>query len=145
MSLAVARLLGLPEAQWAVISTVVVTHSDLGTSLTVSGARFAGTALGAVAAAALATGMQSSMLAVAVGMFGLGLICAVLGMDGAAYRFAGITLAIVILASPRDHAWITAAHRFLEVSIGIATGLALTALWPERKPPPATREGGGKA
>jgi len=30
-------------------------------------------------------------------------------------------------------AWVIAAHRFAEVSIGIAVGLIVTALWPEKK------------
>jgi hypothetical protein len=29
-------------------------------------------------------------------------------------------------------AWVVALHRFVEVSVGIIVGLALTALWPER-------------
>jgi len=33
---------------------------------------------------------------------------------------------------PRTHApWIVALHRFVEISVGIAVGLILTALWPE--------------
>ncbi len=28
--------------------------------------------------------------------------------------------------------WLIAVHRFVEVSLGIAVALALTALWPER-------------
>jgi hypothetical protein len=28
-------------------------------------------------------------------------------------------------------AWIVATHRFVEVAVGIAVGLALTAVWPE--------------
>jgi hypothetical protein len=53
----------------------------------------------------------------------------------AAYRFAGITLAIIRLIG-RDRApWVAAIHRFVEVSIGIAVGLVITALWPEREAP----------
>lgn len=131
-SLAIARTIRLPEAEWAAISTMVVTQSTLGAALTISGQRFAGTALGVTAGALLATHLQPGMLAFAVGIFGLGLICAVLRLDRAAYRFAGITLAIVVLISRNNPAWVIAAHRFFEVSLGIATGLALTALWPER-------------
>lgn len=131
-SLAIARTIRLPEAEWAAISTIVVTQSTLGAALTISGQRFAGTALGVAAGALLANYVQPSMLAFAVGIFGLGLICAVLRLDRAAYRFAGITLAIVVLISRNNPAWLIAAHRFFEVSLGIATGLALTAFWPGR-------------
>jgi len=132
VSLAIARVFRLPEAEWAAISTMVVTQSTLGAALTISGQRFAGTALGAIAAALLAAYAGSSMLTFAAGVFILGLICAVLGLDRAAYRFSGITLAIILLVSRGNPAWTIAAHRFIEVSLGIATGLALTAVWPER-------------
>jgi uncharacterized membrane protein YccC len=32
-----------------------------------------------------------------------------------------------------NQAWIIAVHRFVEVSIGIAVGLAITAFWPEHR------------
>ena len=139
-SLAIARLFRLPEAQWAAISTMVVTQSTLGAALTISGQRFAGTALGAlggICVDALATYLGSTMLAFGIGVFGLGLICALLRLDYAAYRFAGITLAIVMLVPKDNPVWILAAHRFFEVSLGIATGLAMTALWPNGSAPGA--------
>jgi len=55
----------------------------------------------------------------------------VLRMDRSAYRFASITIAIVMLVSRAATPWVVALHRFIEVSVGIAIGLALTALWPE--------------
>jgi len=61
------------------------------------------------------------------------LICAALRL-GEAYRLASVTLAIVMLIAHTKPAWIVAAHRFVEVSVGIAVGLALTALWPEGEP-----------
>jgi hypothetical protein len=33
---------------------------------------------------------------------------------------------------PSHGAWVAALHRFLEVSTGIAVGLAISAMWPER-------------
>jgi uncharacterized membrane protein YccC len=63
----------------------------------------------------------------------LGLLCTVLRLERNTYRYAGITLAIVMLV-PRDKAaWIVAEHRFIEVSIGIVIGLIITAIWPERR------------
>jgi uncharacterized membrane protein YgaE (UPF0421/DUF939 family) len=144
VSLAIARMFRLPEAYWAAISTMVVTQSTLGAAWTISGERFAGTVLGAAAGVLLANQLGSGMLAFSVGVFGLGLICAVLRLDNAAYRFAGITLAIVVLVSRSQPAWIVATHRFFEVSLGIVTGLVMTALWPERdRPVPARAKGGG--
>jgi uncharacterized membrane protein YccC len=74
------------------------------------------------------------MIAFAVGLVGLGLLCALLHLDRPAYRFAGITLAIIVLVPPAEPAWRMALHRFVEVSVGIAVGLAATKVWPERDP-----------
>jgi uncharacterized membrane protein YccC len=103
----------------------------LGAALIISGERFAGTALGAFAGGLLASYLRSGFLGFVAGLFGLGLVCALLRLDRAAYRFAGITLAIIVLVTRSHPAVIIAAHRFFEVSLGIATGLAFTALWPE--------------
>jgi uncharacterized membrane protein YccC len=131
-SFAIARLFRLPEAEWAAVSTMVVTQSTLGAALTISGERFAGTALGAFTGGLLATYLRSGTLAFVTGLFMLGLVCPLLRLDRAAYRFAGITLAIIVLVTRSQPAVIIAAHRFFEVSLGIATGLAFTALWPEQ-------------
>jgi uncharacterized membrane protein YgaE (UPF0421/DUF939 family) len=134
ISLVVARLFRLPEAYWAAITTIIVTQSTLGAALTVSKQRLAGTAIGAVLGALTATYVGSNAMAFAGGVFMCGLICSELRIEQAAYRYAGITLAIVMLAVRTEAPWIIAIHRFLEISIGIAVALILTALWPERKP-----------
>jgi Ca2+/H+ antiporter len=61
----------------------------------------------------------------------MGLICAALYPDKAAYRFAGITLAIVTLIPQDKAASVIAVHRFLQVAMGIVVGLLLTAAWLE--------------
>jgi uncharacterized membrane protein YccC len=66
-----------------------------------------------------------------VGLFALGVLCAFLRVRRSAYRYAGITLAIVMLIARTQPAWIIAVHRFIEISIGIAVGLMVAALWPE--------------
>ncbi len=130
-SLLIARLFKLPEAYWAAITTLVVMQSSLGAALTVSWQRFAGSAIGAVAGALFATYFGSNTAMFAVGIFVMGIVCAALRLDKAAYRFAGITLAIIMLVAHSASAWIVAVHRFIEVAVGIAVGLALTAVWPE--------------
>lgn len=142
-SLLLARLFRLPEAYWAAITTLVIMQSTLGAALTVSGQRFAGTALGAALGAFVATYFGASAAAFAVAVFLAGLLCAPLRLDRSAYRFASITLAIVMLVTRVNAAWIIALHRFIEVSVGIAIGLALTALWPENvQEVPAQRAAG---
>jgi uncharacterized membrane protein YgaE (UPF0421/DUF939 family) len=141
-SLLVARVCRLPESYWAVITTLVVMQSTVGAAFLISTRRLAGTALGAALGAMLATYFGPNVLAFGAGLFLLGPICAALGrayrplqehLDRTAYRFAGITLAITMLIVRPRAAWVVAVHRFIEVSIGIAVGLIVTVLWPERR------------
>jgi uncharacterized membrane protein YccC len=60
------------------------------------------------------------------------LLCFILRLERNAYRYAGVTLAIVMLVQRDSAAWSVAEHRFIEVAIGIVVGLILTAIWPER-------------
>jgi uncharacterized membrane protein YccC len=135
-ALLVARLFHLPEAYWACITAVIVTQSNLGATLTISGQRLAGTALGATAGALISSYLGPNVIAFGLGLFVLGLLCAALHLEKNAYRYAGITLAIVLLVPHSSTAWTIAVHRFLEVSIGIAVALLLTAIWPQRYPAP---------
>ena len=142
LSLVVARAFGLPEAYWSTITTLIIMQSTLGAAWTVSEQRLAGTAVGAVMAGLLTTYFGSNLMAFALGVFALGLTCAALRLDDA-YRLASVTLAIVMLIARPEKAWIVAAHRFVEVAVGIAVGLALTAVWPGVEPtasiaPPAS-------
>jgi len=61
----------------------------------------------------------------------LGLLCALAYLDRSAYRFGGVTLAIVLLIPRAAPAWIIAFHRFAEVSIGIAVALLFATVWPQ--------------
>ena len=79
-------------------------------------------------AALLTTYFGSNLMVFGLGVFALGLICAALRLEDA-YRLASVTLAIVMLIARPEKAWIVAAHRFVEVAVGIAVGLALTAVW----------------
>ena len=131
VSLLVARLFRLPEAYWAPITTLVITQSSLGAALEVSWQRFVGTALGAVLGAIAASYFGSQMLVFAGSVFILRLIYALVHRDRSAYRFGGVTLAIVTLVPRTGPAWKVAFHRFAEVSIGIVVALILTVVWPE--------------
>jgi uncharacterized membrane protein YccC len=138
-SLMTARLLRLPEAYWAPITTLVITQSSLGAALAVSSQRFMGTVLGALVGAIIASqlGPQANpalRLAVFGGsIFLLGLVCALARSDRSAYRFGGVTLAIVLLVPRTGPAWQVAFRRFAEVSIGIAVALLLAWIWPEKE------------
>ena len=137
VSVLVARLFGLPEAYWAPITTLVITQSSLGAAFTVSWQRFVGTALGAVVGAIAASHFGPHVLVFGTCVFILGLLRAMAHLDLTAYRFGGITLAIVLLIPRAAPAWQTAFHRFAEVSIGIGVALVLAWVWPEREGTPS--------
>jgi uncharacterized membrane protein YgaE (UPF0421/DUF939 family) len=111
ISLALARLLRLPESFWAPVTAVVVMQSTLGASWTASVQRFVGTVIGAAAGAIAATYFRGNALAFGIGIFLLGLFCAALRLDRAAYRFAGITLAIIMLVASAAPPWRLALYR----------------------------------
>jgi len=139
VSLFIARLFRLPEAYWAPITTLVITQSSLGAALAVSGQRFIGTALGACVGVIVASYFGPNMLVFGASVFLLGVLSAVVHSRRSAYRFAGVTLAIVMLVPRTAPAWRIALHRFAEVSIGIGVALLLAALWPEREDTPSDK------
>ena len=126
-SLLLARTLKLPEFYWAPISTIVIMLSTIN-PLTLAWQRFAGTALGAALGALIATFIGSNWIVYGVGIIVCGILCAILRL-GSAYRFAAITLSIVLLIAHERAPWIVAAHRFVEVSLGIAVALLVTTVW----------------
>ncbi len=135
-SVLVARLFRLPEAYWALITTLVVTQSSLGPALIVSWQFLVGTALGAVIAAMVASLLGPSLFVFGASIFILGPACAIARSDRSAYRFAGVTLAVVLLIPRANPVWQIAVHRFAEVCIGIAVALILAVVWPERESTP---------
>jgi uncharacterized membrane protein YccC len=140
VSVLAARLFRLPETYWAAVTTLVITQSSLGAALSVSWQRFVGTALGAVVGAIVASYFGPHVLVFGACVFILGLLCALARSDQSAYRFGGVTLAIVLLVPRTGPAWQTSIHRFAEVAIGIGVALILAWVWPEREvTPPAKR------
>lgn len=133
LSYLIARLFRLPEAYWAPISAMIVMQSTMGAALPISVQRFVGTGIGAVVGAAAASYFPGSVWAFGIAVFLIGMLCAVLRVERSAYRFAGISLALVMLVTRATNVWIIASRRFFEVSLGIAVGLLLSALWPERR------------
>jgi uncharacterized membrane protein YgaE (UPF0421/DUF939 family) len=77
----------------------------------------------------LATVLHSSTLVYGLGILACGMLAWVLRLGGA-YRFAAITLSIILLVPRAQAPWITGWHRFLEVSLGIFVALVVTMVWP---------------
>jgi hypothetical protein len=62
------------------------------------------------------------------GIFVCGIVCSFLRLVSA-YRFAAITLSIVLLIAHQRPPWIVASHRFVEVSLGIVLSLLAAEVW----------------
>ena len=65
--------------------------------------RIAATALDALVGALLASYFTGNLLVFAAAVFLLGLLCSAFRMEKTAYRYASVTLAIIVLI-PRSHA-----------------------------------------
>ena len=126
-SMLLAYLLRLPEFYWAPISTMVILLSTVD-PIPLSWQRFVGTALGAAVGAVIATFFHPNWMAYGASIFLCGILSAVFRI-GPAYRFAAITVSIVLLIAHAAPPWIVAIHRFVEVSLGIAVALLVALVW----------------
>ena len=133
VSVIIARLVRMPEAYWAAIATLVVMQSTLGATLTLSIERIVATAVGASVGAVEANFFGLNLFAFALAIVLLGLLSRAFRLEKTAYRYASVTLAIVVLIPRANAPWAIALHRFIEFSIGIFVALAVVALWPERQ------------
>ena len=123
----------MPEAYWAAIATLVVMQSTLGATLTLSVERIVASALGASLGAIASTYCGSNLFIFALTIFLLGILSFVLRLERSGYRYASVTLTIIVLIPRTGAPWIIAAHRFIEVSIGILVALAVVAIGEERR------------
>jgi len=130
VSYLIARLFRLQEAYWAPTSAIIVIQFlTLSAALPVSMQYVAGTAVGAAVGAATDIYFPGSVWACGAAIVAIGLMCVVLRIERSAFRYASITLVIVMLVPRSTSARLVALHRFFEVSIGIAVGLALFTIW----------------
>ena len=110
-SVLIARLVQMPEAYWAAIATLVVMQSTLGATLTLSIERVVATAVGASAGALEANFFGANLVAFAVAIVLIGLLSIAFRLEKTAYRYASVTLAIIVLIPRSAPAWIIALHR----------------------------------
>ena len=97
----------------------------------------AGTVLGAALGATMASHFGPHALVFGISVFILGVLTAAVHSNHSAYRFAGVTLAIVLLVPRTDSASQMAVHRFSEVCVGLGVALILTLVWPENEETPS--------
>ena len=133
LSVLLARLVGMPEAYWAVIATVVVMQSPLSSTVPLAIQRIVAAALGASLGAIESAYFGANLIAFALTIFVLGLISLAFRLERVGYSYASITLAIIVLIPRAEVPWIAAAHRFAEVSLGILVALAVVAVWREEQ------------
>jgi len=133
LSISIAWLLQLPEAYWAAIATVVVMESNLGSTLPLALQRIVASALGASVGVIESTYFRQNLVAFGFAIFLLGLLSLTFRVEKTGYRYACITLAIIVLIPRSDAPWIIAIHRFIEVSVGILVALAVVAVWREEQ------------
>jgi uncharacterized membrane protein YgaE (UPF0421/DUF939 family) len=129
LSVLLARLVGMPEAYWAVIATLVVMQSPLSSTVPLAIQRIVASAVGALLGAIESTCFDANLVAFALTMFVLGLVSLVFRLEKVGYSYAGMTLAIIVLIPRPEAPWIAAAHRFAEVSIGILVALSVVLVW----------------
>ena len=133
LSVLLARLVGLPEAYWAVIATLVVMQSPLSSTVPLAIQRIVASALGATLGTIESACFGANLVAFALTIFVLGLISIAFRLEKVGYSYAGMTLAIIVLIPRPEAPWIAAVHRFAEVSIGILVALAVVAVWREEQ------------
>jgi len=133
ISILLGRLIGLPEAYWAAIATVVVMQSPLGDTVPLAIERIVASALGASIGAIESTYFGPNLFVFALAMLLLGLISFVLRLEKVGYSYACITLLIIVMIPRAETPWIAAAHRFAEVSLGILVALGVVGVWREER------------
>src|SRR5205823_6503168 len=101
-SVIVARVVQMPEAYWAAIATLVVMQSSLGATLTLSIERVVATALGASVGAIESNYFGANLIAFLIAIVLVGLLSYGFRLEKTAYRYASVTLTIIVLI-PRSN------------------------------------------
>jgi uncharacterized membrane protein YgaE (UPF0421/DUF939 family) len=123
--LCLAQWLNLPQGYWAVMSSIIVMQSSVQETISASLTRLIGTAIGAIIG-----GIFLDLFGVHVWVFGIAvmlvvLTCILLNLKQS-YRLAAVTVGIILLVNHPESPWMTAFHRFLEVSLGVVVALVIS-------------------
>src|SRR5262249_46043150 len=105
-----ARLFRLPEAYWAPMSTLIVMKLTLDAAFPIAVQYVAGTAIGAAVGAVTDYYFHTSVWAFAAAVVFVGVLCVALRIQRSAFRYASVTLAIVLLVPRPASAPIVALH-----------------------------------
>ena len=130
LAMLLANLLHLPEAYWAAVSAVIVMQSEYDATLKAGFTRLAGTAIGALVVIPFAEVLPGNIAAFGAAVIITLLACAALKLEES-QRLAAATVVLIMLIGHPDPPWLSAVHRFLEVSFGIVVSLLVTRyIWP---------------
>jgi uncharacterized membrane protein YccC len=129
VTLVLVTVLNLPQGYWAVVTAVIVMQANLGGSIRAAWTRLAGTAVGAVTGAVAGYFGGPAWLLLGPVVFATLAVCTGIPRLRDSSRVAGITAVIVILGGHTgDSPLVLGFDRFLEISIGIVTALAVSAV-----------------
>ena len=133
--LLLVRLLPLRQGYWAAISTVAVMQTDVWPTITAGRDRLLGTTMGALVGGFTTIVWHGNLL-----VFGLAIaislmICNALGLKSAGH-LVGANICLMVLVPATGPQWKIPLDRFIEVSIGILTAVAVSLLhdqWVKRR------------
>ena len=97
VSYVIARLFRLPEAYWAPMSALIVMQLTLRAAFPIAMQYVVGTAMGAAVGAVTDIYFHTSVRALGAAILFVGLLCVALRIERSAFRYANITLVIVML------------------------------------------------
>jgi uncharacterized membrane protein YccC len=148
LTFALARLFGLPQSYWAVLTAVIVMQANVGGSLRATRDRFLGSLTGAAwgVAVCLAVPHHDVLtlgIALAIAIAPLAVLSAFLPV----YRIAPVT-AIIILLTPTSQLVgpvAAAFQRLLEVGLGSAVAVAVALVLAPVRAQVATAQAAGRA
>jgi uncharacterized membrane protein YccC len=131
LSYVAAEMLGLPQGYWAVFTAVLVVQGSVGGSWKAAIDRLAGTLMGAIYGAAIATLVPHNDavtlgIALAISLTPLAILAALYPV----YRVAPITAVVLLLgsSSSTEGPLLAATLRTIEVSLGGLVGMAVSLL-----------------
>ncbi len=132
---------GLPEGYWSVITAIVVTQSDLSSTLQAGRDRILGTIIGAAVGGGVIALGSMGVLSLDL-LFWLALApLALLTAQKPNLRLSCVTLVVVVLV-PAATIWHRPFDRVLEILIGTLAAIAVSVmLFPHKPAAPAPRAG----
>ena len=124
---AVANAFNLSQGYWAVITTVIVLHANIGRSLVAGWARIVGTVTGALFCALFGSLLGRGYVGLGTALFASLVICSSVPFLRESCRMAAITTAIVMLG-PGHPLWKVGVERSYEITLGVAVAMVASML-----------------